>query len=316
MFLQYAILARMQRITLKNETAERLDKALVAVLGGSRSSVQSAIKAGRVFVNGKVGTMHVAVKMTDEVTMEEPAKEEKAKKAVAPKLEIIYEDDDVLVVNKPAGLLTHPAPNTTEPTLVDALVKHDKKIAKVGDERKRSGIVHRLDRDASGVLIVAKNNDAFTHLKKQFQERLTKKTYSVLVHGNVIKDHDTITLLLGRSGSRKGRMAARPASQNEGREAITHYDVVERYRHMTLLSVRIETGRTHQIRSHMFAIGHGVVGDTLYAHRGVKPGKISRLFLHAKELTITLPSGEEKTFTAPLPESLNTFLCSLTPSRS
>ena len=298
----------MKTISLKNAAPERLDKALVAVSGGSRAAIQSLIKAGLIFVNGNRGTMHKMVKMTDVITIEEPPAEEKKKKVVAPKLDIIYEDKDVIVVNKPAGLLTHPAPQTKEPTLVDALVAHDKKIAKVGDDKERSGIVHRLDRDASGVLIVAKTNAAFAHLKKQFQDRLTKKIYSVLVHGVVAKDHDTITLLLGRSGSRKGRMAARPASQMSGRDAITHYDVVERYPHLTLLTVHIETGRTHQIRSHMFAIGHGVVGDTLYAHRGVKPGKINRLFLHAKELTITLPNGEEKTFTAPLPDMLVDFL--------
>lgn len=301
----------MKTISLENEAPERLDKALVAVSGGSRAAIQSLIKAGRIFVNGNRGTMHKKVTKIDIITIEEPPAEEKKKKVKPPTLDILYEDSDVVVVNKPAGLLTHPASQTTEPTLVDALVAHDKKIAKVGDDKNRSGIVHRLDRDASGVLIVAKTNAAFAHLKKQFQDRLTKKIYSVLVHGVTAKDHDTITLLLGRSGSRKGRMAARPASQNEGREAITHYDVVERYPHLTLLSVRIETGRTHQIRSHLFAIGHGVVGDRLYAHRGVKPGKIDRLFLHAKELTITLPNGEEKTFTAPLPKTLTDFLATL-----
>jgi 23S rRNA pseudouridine1911/1915/1917 synthase len=301
----------MKVIKLKNETKERLDKALVEALQITRSKAQELIIAQAVRVNDKIPTAHLKVSASDRIELTLPKeKKSSAKKIKAPLLEIIYEDGDVIVVNKPAGLLTHGAPNVQEPTLVDALIKHDKKIKNVGDDKKRAGIVHRLDRDASGVLIVAKNNAAFADLKAQFQNRQTRKIYTVLVHGKVSKDHDTLTWPIARSTTRKGKMAARPNSQ-AGREAITHYDVVARYPHVTLLDVRIETGRTHQIRAHMFALGHHVVGDKLYFHKGVKGLGLDRLFLHAKELTITLPSGEEKTFSAPLPLELQSVLNAL-----
>ncbi len=284
---------------------------LVEALKLSRSAAQELIETEAIRVNGKIPKAHLKVSAKDRVELT-VVKEKKVspKKVKIPKLEIIYEDADVIVVNKPAGLLTHPAPNVDEPTLVDALIAHDKKIKNVGDDKKRAGIVHRLDRDASGLLIVAKTNAAFAHLKSQFQNRLTRKIYAVLVHGKIAKDHDTINWPIARSTTRKGKMAARPTSQ-EGREAVTHFDVVARYPHLTLLDVRIETGRTHQIRAHMFALGHHVVGDKLYFHKGVKGIGLDRLFLHAKELTITLPSGEEKTFTAPLPLELQSVLNSL-----
>lgn len=301
----------MKVIKIKNETRERLDKVLVEALELSRAKVQEIINGGRILVNKKVPTPHLKVSSIDKVEYDATVtKVPSVKKIKAPKLDIIYEDDEVLVVNKPAGLLTHPAPNTNEATLVDAIIAHDKKIKNVGDDKKRSGIVHRLDRDASGLIIVAKTDQAFAHLKHQFQNRLTRKIYSVLVHGQISKDHDTIDWPIARSNTRKGKMAARPKSQ-EGREAITHFDVIERFPHLTLLDVRIETGRTHQIRAHMFALGHSVVGDKLYFHKGVKGVDLERLFLHAKELTITLPSGETKTFSAPLPLELQSVLNSL-----
>lgn len=301
----------MKVLKLTNVARERLDKVLVEIMKISRSKAQELIEAETVLVNGKVPTAHLKVSAKDKIELT-AAKEKKVKiiKIKPPSLEIVYEDEDVIVVNKPAGLLTHPAPNVHEPTLVDALVAYDKKIKNVGDDKKRAGIVHRLDRDASGLLIVAKTNAAFAHLKSQFQNRLTRKIYAVLVHGKIAKDTDTIVWPIARSTTRKGRMAARPTSQ-EGREAITHFDVVKRYPHLTLLDVRIETGRTHQIRAHMFALGHQVVGDKLYKHKGVKGIGLGRLFLHAKELTITLPSGEEKTFTARLPLELQSALNSL-----
>jgi len=182
-------------------------------------------------------------------------------------------------------------------------------VKKVGDDEKRAGIVHRLDKFTSGVLITAKTQKAFEHLKAQFKERKTTKEYTALVHGTMPKPYDTITLTIGRSKS-TGKMAARPESQG-GKSAITHYEVVDQFPHHALLNVKIETGRTNQIRAHMFAIKHPIVGDPLYKQRDQKLMNIDRIFLHSRELTITLPSGETKTFTAPIPKKLKEVLKSI-----
>lgn len=296
----------MKRIELTNEHPDRLDKVLSDILDASRAKIQRAIKDGSILVNGEqVATKHL-VSQEDDIQADMSAFETKKSEHPAPKLDILYEDDDVIVVNKPAGLIVHETETSDEPTLVDGLIAHDPAIASVGDKAERAGLVHRLDKAASGVIIAAKNQAAFDHLKKQFKNRLVKKTYSVLVHGKMEDDTGTITLPISRAKS-TGRMAAKPESQG-GKPAITHYDVIEQFPHHALLDVVIETGRTHQIRAHFFALGHPVAGDTLYKQKSQKLMEMGRLFLHARELTIMLPSGEEKTFTAPLPEELQEVL--------
>ena len=203
----------------------------------------------------------------------------------------------------------HPTTTSIAPTLLDAVIAHTPAIKHVGDDPSRSGIVHRIDKEASGILIIAKTSAAFQALKAEFKERRVEKHYTVLVQGAVRDDNGTIDFPIARSNS-KARMAARPKSQ-EGKEAITHYTVLERFTTSTLLDVKIETGRTHQIRAHFFALGHSVAGDPLYKQKGIKPVPSPRLFLHARELTITLPDGERKTFTAPLPAELTAFLATL-----
>lgn len=299
----------MKTVELLNATPERLDIALAKALGISRAKAQRAIKDDRIFVNGEAGGAHDLVDATKTITMNEPTAEEQAKTGSLPALDILYEDEDVLVVNKPAGVLVHATETSNEFTLIDAVVAARPSIAEVGDDTSRSGIVHRLDKEASGVLIVAKTNDAFASLKRAFAERLTSKRYTVLVTGKVPDQVGVINFPIARSNSR-ARMAARPLSQ-EGKEAITHYEVTKNYANATLLDVRIETGRTHQIRAHFFALGSPVVGDTLYVQRGLKQFPLGRLFLHARELTIPLPSGETKTFVAPLPPELENFLTTL-----
>lgn len=297
----------MKKVKLTNEAPGRIDHVLPPLLKLSRSAVQKAIKDGLVLVDGKAATPHTAVSAANVVTYDAVVtKPVVTELGAMPKLDVLYEDDSVVVVNKPAGMLSHPAPKTHEHTLADVLIATYPQMADVGDKKERGGLVHRLDREASGVIIAAKTADAFTWLKQQFSERLTKKTYTVLVLGSVKKDLGVIDFPIARS-STGGRMAARPNSQ-DGREAVTHYDVVERFPHCTLLDVRIETGRTHQIRAHMFAMQHPVAGDTLYTQKGVKQFALGRLFLHARELQIALPGGEEKTFAAPLPKELQTFL--------
>lgn len=297
----------MKTLKLKNDQPERLDKAIAQVLDLSRAKIQKAIEAGLILVEAEQATTKQKVSSASQVTYDESIMAPRAKSdEEPPALDVIYEDDNVLVVNKPAGLLVHETETSSEVTLVDALVKYYPAIAEVGDDPKRAGLVHRLDKAASGVMIVAKTPSAYEHLKRQFQGRMAHKVYSVLVHGQMPDEHGQISLAIERSRAH-GRMAAKPESQG-GKPALTYYDVVKQYPHHTLLEVRIETGRTHQIRTHMFALDHPVCGDTLYRQRGIKPMDISRLFLHAKALTITLPSGEEKTFTAPLPKELEVVL--------
>jgi len=297
----------MKTLKLKNEAPERLDKAIASILDLSRSKIVKMIESGDVLIDGEKTSKKMLVTSENKIQyhIEKPKTKLFAKQPTI-ELNVLYEDDDVLVVNKPAGLLVHPTEISTDTTLRDALVARNRKVKKVGDDEKRAGIVHRLDKFTSGVLITAKTQKAFEHLKEQFKERKTTKKYTALVHGEMPRPHDTITLTIGRAKS-TGKMAARPESQG-GKSAITHYDVIEQFPHHALLDIRIETGRTNQIRAHMYAIKHPIVGDPLYKQRDQKLMNIDRIFLHARELTITLPTGEEKTFTAPLPNKLKEVL--------
>ncbi len=298
----------MKTLEITLSTVTRADSAIAEALDVSRSKVQKAIKNGTMFVDGKTLLVKTPLQGTVTITYDPSSFEAPDTQKEAPEpLVILYEDDDVIVVDKPAGVIVHPTETSTEATLVDALLAHYPELATVGDNPKqRPGIVHRLDKSASGVLIVAKNSTAYTHLKRQFKERLAHKTYLVLVHGTFEHPEGTIDLPISRSKSH-GRMSAKPHKQG-GKEAVTHYLVLESYRHHTLLEVRIETGRTHQIRVHMFSSDHPVVGDTLYRQRSAKQDALGRLFLHATSLEITLPNGETRLFEAPLPKELSDWL--------
>ncbi|MEK7105436.1 MAG: RluA family pseudouridine synthase [Patescibacteria group bacterium] len=224
--------------------------------------------------------------------------------------EILYEDKDILVVNKPAGLLVHKVEGKDEETLADLLVKDYPELKSVGDKPERPGIIHRLDKFVSGVMVVARTQEAFDFMKAQFKERRMKKEYIALVHGHMPRPVDTIKLKIARSRE-KARMVARPEGQ-EGRDAVTHYEVTDTFKNYDLLRVQIETGRTHQIRVHMHALGHPLVGDPLYKIKRIKSKELAdRVFLHAAKLTLTMPSGETKTFEAPMPEELVNFLPTL-----
>lgn len=224
---------------------------------------------------------------------------------------IIAATDDFVVLNKPHGLLVHEAESAPdEKTLVDWLLKKFPKIKKVGDEPKvRPGIVHRLDREASGLLLVALTPAMFEHLKNQFQEHTITKEYLVLVHGKVKNDWGEIKLPIMRQ-SHAGRMAARPVGNEEAKEAHTEYYVEQRFGSTTLLRVILHTGRTHQIRVHFYALGHPVVGDTLYEKRlhaktfPVPP----RLFLHAARLGFDDLQNQHQEFTVELPPELADYL--------
>ena len=244
-------------------------------------------------------------------------------------LDIVYEDDDLAIINKPAGMMVHAGAGATEDqrnrgTLVNALLHHFATLSAVGGET-RPGIVHRLDKETSGLIIVAKNDDAHRKLAAQFAKREVKKTYIALVHGWPKKDRATISASISRDPVRRVRMTTRGSG---GREAISHYTVVRRFESafgkFTLVEVKIDTGRTHQIRVHMASLGHPVVGDALYgapremrARRGRATDEgaalsLSRNFLHAAQLELIHPrTGEKLAFKSPLPPELQAFLATV-----
>jgi 23S rRNA pseudouridine1911/1915/1917 synthase len=245
---------------------------------------------------------------------------------VTPK--IIYEDKDVLVLDKPAGLLVHGDGVRTEPTLVDWLIKNYPDLAEVGEtqlingiEVKRPGIVHRLDKDTSGVIIVARNQTAYAWLKKQFSDHLARKTYQALLAGELKLSPGemvgTINVPIGRSRHDARLRVAHPRAAGKLREAITRYQIVKTFigqaekQVYTLVEAYPETGRTHQLRAHFKYLNHPIVGDKLYAPSYPAPNPLQRLALHAGELEITLPSGEPRTFTAPLPADFAAALANL-----
>lgn len=295
-------------ITADN-SGERLDKFLTQMMEASRSQIQRLIKQGEITLNGKKAKTGEVLSPGDMIFYPEIELAVQMKDGTAPVLDVVYEDDDLLVINKPAGLLVHEAlKDEHRSTVVDGLLERHPEIVHVGDDPIRPGIVHRLDKDVSGLMVVAKTQEAFDVLKHQFQNRTTKKEYLALVYGTLPKDTDIISLKIARS-KEKGRMVARTGEQT-GKDAITQYDVLKRFSMATYVSVKILTGRTHQIRVHFQALGYPIVGDKLYKVRGMKFREIplGRLFLHSHKLTIRLMDGKEKSFTVPLPEELATLL--------
>lgn len=230
------------------------------------------------------------------------------------KIKIIYEDKDVLVLDKPAGLeiyreeLSSPMEEKKdgEATLVDWLLLKYPEISKVGPDPARPGIVHRLDKGVSGLLVVAKNEASFENLIKQFEERKIKKEYIALVYGKISKDEGVIDFPIARAKS--GRFAALPPNHPGGRVAITEYEIMERFVNFTLLSVRIKTGRTHQIRVHLFALGYPVVGDVLYNQKKMKKAPLDRIFLHAAKIGFYDRENNWKEYESNLPAGLKNFL--------
>lgn len=294
-------------ITFYESPAKRLDKFLVEqIVKLSRAKIQSMISAGEVKVNGKVVSKPAyqlepgdkVTALVTEITEELPEEQNIA-------LELIYEDADVVVINKPAGLVVHPGAGNAENTLVNALLFHWPQIASVG-EPSRPGIVHRLDKDTSGVLIVAKTAVGYTWLVRQFKTRKAKKTYLALVDGKPPTPTGRIETRLGRDERHRQRMAINYGTQ--GRKAESEFYTVAEYRDHTLLEVNPLTGRTHQIRVHLAFLGCPVVGDQIYGHRK-NSLEIDRFFLHASKLVIRLPGKEEETeFNAPLPSDLQTII--------
>jgi 23S rRNA pseudouridine1911/1915/1917 synthase len=303
----------------------RLDLFLAAELENvSRARVQELISAGKVVVDHAPAKASLKLRGGEQVIVLGPAPRP-ALRAMPEEipLDVVYEDDDLAVINKPAGMMVHAGAGATDDernrgTLVNALLHHFSTLSSVGGET-RPGIVHRLDKETSGLIVVAKSDDAHRKLASQFAKREIKKTYVALVHGWLKKDSGTIAASISRDRVRRIRMTTRGSA---GREAVSHYKVVRRldtaYGKFTLLHVKIETGRTHQIRVHLASLGHSVVGDTLYgAPREIRVGKsgaisLSRNFLHAAELTLSHPrTGQKLDLKAPVPKALEDFLATL-----
>jgi 23S rRNA pseudouridine1911/1915/1917 synthase len=285
-----------------DEGDARLDKYVCARHSElSRTQVQKLIAAGNITVNGKPAKPGLRLNIGDKIELNIPPTPPQELKPEAIPLKIIYEDEDLLAVDKPAGLTVHPAPGHPAHTLINAILAHFPHLADIGDSL-RPGVVHRLDKDTSGVMLVAKNSTAQTDLAKQFKSHSVTKAYLALVKGKLEPENGIIEADIGRDPRNRKKMAV----VAEGREARTEYRVVKYIGGYTLLEVMPETGRTHQIRVHLAAIGFPVVGDKIY---GVKAPFLTRQFLHACRLGFKLPStGQYIEFESELPEDLEKAL--------
>ena len=283
---------------------ERLDKVVsVHVEDLSRAAAQRLIKTALVTVNGRASRPSYRVQVGDEVAVRVPAD---VPEQVVPEdipLDIIHEDDALLVVNKPAGMVVHPALGHTSGTLVNAVLAHCPQIADVGG-LERAGIVHRLDKDTSGLILIAKDEPTRAALQRQFKRRQVSKTYLALVEGPVEPREGVIEAPVGRDKRQRKRMAV----VRRGREARTEYRAIEYFANHTLLAVHPHTGRTHQVRVHLAWLGYPIVGDTVYGRRRQRLLR-NRHFLHASQLRFTHPTtGEDVEFKAPLPPKLAAVL--------
>ena len=282
----------------------RLDAFLSADGALTRSQAARLIAEGRVRVNGKPAAKSARLSGGETVTVDIPQLRETALPPQDIPLDVVYEDDDVIVVNKPTGLVVHPAPGHPDGTLVNALLHHcGDSLSGIGGE-KRPGIVHRIDRDTSGLIIAAKNDAAHLALSAQLKDHSLSRTYECLVAGNMKQDSGTVDAPIGRSSADRKKMAVVPT----GRRAVTHWEVVARYPGVTHLRCRLETGRTHQIRVHMAYIGHPILGDTVYGAKKPVPGLTGQC-LHATGLRFIHPrTSEPVELRCPLPPEFTAML--------
>ena len=270
----------------------------------SRVAVQRLLANGQILVNGKKVKASYKVQKGDKIEIEEEEPVEISLKAQNIPIDIIYEDNDIIVVNKPKGMVVHPANGNPDGTLVNAVMAICKNsLSGIGGEI-RPGIVHRLDKNTSGVIIIAKNDKAHINLSEQIKAHKVKKTYVALVRGIVKENEATINMPIGRSKRDRKKMAV----VREGKEAITHFKVIQRYDKYSLLKVNIETGRTHQIRVHLAQIGYPIIGDDTYSN-GKNEWGIQGQCLHAKSLEFTHPTTGKKMYVeAEMPEYFNEIL--------
>ena len=282
----------------------RLDSFLAAALDISRSAAARLCEEGRVTADGRVLAKNWRLTGGEALTAEIPEPEETDVAAQDIPLDVVYEDEDVIVVNKPAGMVVHPAPGHTDGTLVNALLHHcGDSLSGIGGE-KRPGIVHRIDRDTSGLIIAAKNDAAHLGLSAQLADHTLARTYECLVVGNLREDSGTVDAPIGRHPTDRKKMAV----VANGRRAVTHWEVIARYGGVTHVRCRLETGRTHQIRVHMAYIGHPILGDTVYGAKKPVPGLTGQC-LHAVGLRFIHPrTGDPVELRCELPEEFRTWL--------
>ena len=288
----------------KEDIGKRIDAFLAEKTEFSRAHIQKMIKCGEITVNNKQIKESYKTQLNDKVELKQEEPKETSLKAQKIPIDVLYEDNDIIVVNKPKGMVVHPANGNPDGTLVNAVMAICKgTLSGIGGEI-RPGIVHRLDKDTSGVIIVAKNDKAHINMSEQIKNHEVEKTYIALVKGYVKENEATIDMPIGRSTKDRKKMAVR----KEGKKAITHFKVVERFPNYTLLEVKIETGRTHQIRVHLSEIGYPIVGDEVYSN-GKNEWGIKGQCLHAKSLKFKHPiTGKEMFIEAPLPEYFKNIL--------
>lgn len=303
---------------IKKYQGYRLDNYLAEKLKISRNQAQIMVKQGQILINGKKPSKHYQLRINDLVIINKKAnslnrskeiKQTKQLTKLTPKPQIVAEESDFLIISKPAGLLVHATRKNERNTLVDWLLKKYPELKKVGnDDPNRPAIVHRLDKDVSGLMIIPRNLKAFDYFKKQFQLRTIHKEYVALVYGKLESDHYEIDFPITRS--KLGKYVAGPRGSENGKSALTIINVKQRFINYTLLQVLPKTGRTNQIRVHLSALNHPIIGDKLYFNKQFSNIEIplDRVFLHAEKLEFQTQNGETHSFTCPLPINLKKIL--------
>ena len=299
----------MQTITLKSEeNGKRIDAYVSSNTDITRSRAASLLEEGNITVNGVVPLKSYKLKIGDEICVNIPDPIELDLVAQDIPLDIVYEDEHLLVVNKPKGMVVHPAAGNYEGTLVNALLFHCKGSLSGINGVMRPGIVHRIDKDTSGLLIVAKNDTAHLFLAEQIKEHSFTREYEAVVHGNIKADNGSIDAPIGRHPVKRKQMAVTPENS---KNAVTHFTVLQRFGEFTHVRLRLETGRTHQIRVHMSYIGHAVAGDEVYGPKNVVKG-LGGQCLHAKKIGFIHPQTHEyMEFDSELPQYFNSFLAKM-----
>lgn len=296
-----------------DDKGKRLDAYVAEATELSRSAATKLIESGDVTVNGKKSEKKYPVKENDEIAVIIPEAEEYEAQPENIPLNVVYEDADIIVINKPSGMVVHPAPGNYTGTLVNALLYHCKdSLSGIGGVM-RPGIVHRIDKDTSGLLVVAKNDQAHRALSEELGYHGIEREYHALVRGGFRESSGTVDLPIGRHPIDRKKMAVIKSGEN-AREAVTHYEVIRAYGQITYLKLKLETGRTHQIRVHMSYLGHALLGDEVYAstktlfekqHAPLFDGQI----LHAKKLSLTHPrTNERMTFECELPDNFKKLI--------
>ena len=298
----------LQKIKVEEvEQGKRIDIYLTSKIDASRVTIQRLIEDEKIIVNGKKTKASYKIQKDDVIEIEKEEAQEIELKAQEIPLDILYEDKDIVVVNKPKGMVVHPANGNPDGTLVNAIMAICKgSLSGIGGEI-RPGIVHRLDKDTSGVIVVAKNDKAHINMSEQIKNHEVEKTYIALVKGFVKENEATINMPIGRSTRDRKKMAV----NKNGKNAVTHFKVIDRFENYTLLEIKIETGRTHQIRVHLSEIGYPIVGDGIYSN-GKNEWGIEGQCLHAKSLKFKHPiTGKEMFIEAPLPEYFEKIILEL-----